>query len=132
MATQATPGDWHSPLWGTGVFCILKLTQLFLPSPIFRETTWKRRAVFLDQPERTKIYCAHFILDRLNYFALADETFDEDTGVLSAVLVKSQGTVLDRETERILTDGGLYAFQVLFTITSSVSPELRQVIAPVY
>ena len=57
------------------------------------------------------------LLDRLNYFALADETFDEDTGVLSAVLVKSQGTVLDRETERILTDGGLYAFQVLFTIS---------------
>ena len=72
------------------------------------------------------------LLDRLNYFALADETFDEDSGVLSAVLVKSQGTILDRETERILTDGGLYAFQVIFTITSPVSPELGQVIAPVH
>ena len=50
--------------------------------------------------------------DRLNYFTLANEEYDENTGILSAVVVKSEGTVLDRETERILTDGGLYAFQV--------------------
>ena len=50
--------------------------------------------------------------DNLNYFSLSGQKYNPTSGVLSAILEKSQGTVLDREEEQILRDGGLYAFQI--------------------
>ena len=50
--------------------------------------------------------------DNLGFFALEDEKYDEESGIMTAWLTKSKDNVLDRENPTILADGGLYIFQI--------------------
>ena len=50
--------------------------------------------------------------DNLGFFALEDEKYDEETGIMTAWLTKSKDNILDRENPTILADGGLYTFQI--------------------
>ncbi len=49
--------------------------------------------------------------DEENFFQL-DVRGHDAQGILSASLVKSPGTILDRELPSVLAEGGLYAFKV--------------------
>ena len=50
--------------------------------------------------------------DDEGFFSLESSGHDED-GVLTAMLKTAADVVIDRETEAILSEGGLYAFQIL-------------------
>lgn len=50
--------------------------------------------------------------DTQGFFAL-DISGHDDQGVLSATLRVAEGAVIDREKEVILSEGGLYAFQIV-------------------